>query len=84
MKFRWRCEPRRLTRASSCRRPCSEPFVGIVPVAIGLMFYPALRGVGSRGMSFLLALTIGLLAFLFVDSLEDALELAGEAPPPFM
>ena len=58
-------------------------FVGIVPVAIGLMFYPALRGVGSQGMSFLLALTIGLLAFLFVDSLEDALELAGEAAAAF-
>jgi zinc transporter ZupT len=58
-------------------------FVGIVPVAIGLMFYPALRGVGSRGMGFLLALTIGLLAFLFVDSLEDALELADEAATAF-
>ncbi len=58
-------------------------FVGIVPVAIGLMFYPALRGIGSQGMSFLLALTIGLLAFLFVDSFEDALELAGEAATAF-
>jgi ZIP family zinc transporter len=58
-------------------------FVGIVPVAIGLMFYPALRGVGSRGMSFLLALTIGLLGFLFIDMLEDALELAGEAAAAF-
>jgi ZIP family zinc transporter len=58
-------------------------FVGILPVAIGLMFYPALRGVGRQGMSFLLALTIGLLAFLFVDSLEDAFELAGEAAAAF-
>jgi ZIP family zinc transporter len=54
-------------------------FVGIVPVAIGLMFYPALRGVGRDGMNFLLALTIGLLAYLGVDTMEDALELAGEA-----
>jgi ZIP family zinc transporter len=54
-------------------------FVGIVPVAIGLMFYPALRGVGQSGMNFLLALTIGLLAYLAVDTMEDALELAGEA-----
>ena len=30
-------------------------FVGVVPVAIGLMFYPALRGVGRDGMNFLLA-----------------------------
>ncbi len=58
-------------------------FVGIVPVAVGLMFYPALRGVGRAGMDFLLALTVGLLAFLFVDAFEDALELAGEAAPLF-
>lgn len=58
-------------------------FVGILPVSLGLMFYPVLRGVGSRGMGFLLALTIGLLAFLFVDSLEDALELAEAAAAAF-
>ncbi|QRM35337.1 metal transporter (plasmid) [Microvirga sp. VF16] len=58
-------------------------FVGIVPVSLGLMFYPALRGVGSQGMGFLLALTIGLLAFLLVDATEDALELAGEAATAF-
>ncbi len=54
-------------------------FVGILPVAIGLMFYPALRGVGRAGMDFLLSLTVGLLAFLLVDALQEALELAGEA-----
>ena len=58
-------------------------FVGILPVAIGLMFYPALRGVGQGGMDFLLSLTVGLLAFLFVDALEDAFELAGEAAALF-
>ncbi len=58
-------------------------FVGILPVAIGLMFYPALRGVGQAGMDFLLSLTVGLLAFLFVDALEDAFELAGEAAALF-
>ena len=58
-------------------------FVGILPVAIGLMFYPALRGVGRGGMDFLLSLTVGLLAFLFVDALEDAFELAGEAAALF-
>lgn len=58
-------------------------FVGILPVAIGLMFYPALRGVGQAGMDFLLSLTVGLLAFLFVDALEDAFELASEAAALF-
>ena len=58
-------------------------FVGILPVAIGLMFYPALRGAGPRVMRFLLAVTIGLLAFLLVDTIEDAFELAGQAAPVF-
>ena len=49
-------------------------FVGIVPVVIGMLFYPALRGVGRNGMNFVLALTIGLLAFLFIDSLKEAIE----------
>jgi zinc transporter, ZIP family len=49
-------------------------FVGIVPVIIGMLFYPALRGVGRNGINFVLALTIGLLAFLFVDSLKEAIE----------
>ncbi len=57
--------------------------VGIVPVAVGLMFYPVLRGVGASGMAFLLSLTIGLLAFLLVDASAEALELALEAAAIF-
>nr|WP_274630637.1 metal transporter [Mesorhizobium shangrilense] len=52
-------------------------FVGILPVAVGLMFYPALRGAGPATMDFLLAMTIGLLGFLLVDTFEDAFEFAG-------
>jgi zinc transporter, ZIP family len=58
-------------------------FVGLVPVAIGMMFYPALRGVGRAGMNFLLALTVGLLAFLLVDAAAEAFELAGESAALF-
>lgn len=58
-------------------------FVGIVPVAIGLMFYPALRGVGRVGMNFLLAMTVGLLVFLMIDAAGEAFELAGEAAAIF-
>ncbi|WP_457581386.1 ZIP family metal transporter [Ensifer canadensis] len=57
--------------------------VGIVPVAVGLMFYPVLRGVGQAGMAFLLSLTIGLLAFLLVDASAEALELASVAAAIF-
>jgi hypothetical protein len=58
-------------------------FVGIVPVAIGMLFFPALAGLGGRHMNFVLALTIGLLGFLFVDTLQEGLELAAEAAPSF-
>lgn len=58
-------------------------FVGVVPIVFGLMFYPVLRGVGQGGMNFLMALTIGLLAFLLVDSAEEALELAGNSAALF-
>ncbi|CCV11930.1 metal cation transporter [Mesorhizobium sp. STM 4661] len=57
--------------------------VGVLPVAIGLLFYPALRGVGRSGMNFLLALTIGLLAFLLIDTIEESFDLVGTAAAVF-
>lgn len=57
--------------------------VGLLPVALGLMLYPAMRGVGRQGMNFLLALTVGLLAFLLVDMTAEAMELATEAAALF-
>ena len=53
--------------------------LGIVPVAIGLLAYPAIRQLGSTGMTFILALTIGLLLFLLVDTLGEGLEKGAEA-----
>src|SRR5918997_3475699 len=47
-------------------------YVGIVPVALGLLWYPFLRRLGRGGMNFVLALTVGLLAFLVVDMWEEA------------
>jgi zinc transporter ZupT len=52
--------------------------LGVVPVAAGLLAYPALRGVGQAGLTFLLAVTIGLLAFLLIDTLGEGLEAASE------
>ncbi|MBD9374885.1 metal transporter [Rhizobium sp. ARZ01] len=58
-------------------------FVGIVPIVIGLMFYPALRGAGPWMMSFLLAMTVGLLGFLFIDTIDEALEFAAQSAAIF-
>lgn len=56
-------------------------FLGLLPVALGMLFYPALRAGGATAFQFALALTVGLLAFLLVDTLSHALELAGQAAP---
>ncbi len=55
-------------------------YVGIVPIALGLLWYPFLRRIGRAGMQFVLALTIGLLLFLVVDMFEEAQETAATAP----
>jgi zinc transporter, ZIP family len=55
-------------------------YVGVVPVAIGLLWYPLMTRLGKRGLEFLLALTIGLLAFLLVDSVVEGLEAASAVP----
>ena len=58
-------------------------YVGVVPVALGLLWYPFLRRLGRAGMNFVLALTVGLLAFLVIDTLEEAIESAAELPGIF-
>jgi zinc transporter ZupT len=58
-------------------------YVGVVPVAIGLMWYPLMARMGKRGLEFLLALTIGLLVFLLVDATHDGLETAALVPGSF-
>jgi hypothetical protein len=55
-------------------------YVGVVPVSLGLLWYPFLRRLGSSGMNFVLALTVGLLFWLVLDTLLDAVEVAGTLP----
>jgi zinc transporter, ZIP family len=55
-------------------------YVGIVPVALGLLWFPLLRRLGRGGMNFVLALTVGLLLFLVVDMWGEAQEVALAAP----
>ncbi|HEY9346044.1 MAG TPA: metal transporter, partial [Inquilinus sp.] len=56
-------------------------FVGVVPIALGMLFFPALKAGGARGLTFALALTVGLLVFLLVDTLGEAVELAAQSAP---
>jgi zinc transporter ZupT len=56
--------------------------VGIIPVYLGILWFPALRQLGRRWMVFLLALTAGLLVFLGLETLAEALEQASLVPGP--
>ena len=47
-------------------------YVGVIPIAIGLLWYPALRRLEQGWIDFVLALTIGLLVFLGADALIEA------------
>jgi zinc transporter ZupT len=54
-------------------------FLGFAPVAAGLLAYPAIRGASEATMGFMLALTIGLLSYLLIDTLSEGLEIASGA-----
>jgi zinc transporter, ZIP family len=58
-------------------------YVGVIPVAIGMLWLPWVRGVDARWMRFLLAFTIGLLGFLGIDALLEGTDLAGSGPGSF-
>jgi zinc transporter ZupT len=58
-------------------------YVGVIPVSLGLLWYPFLRRLGTSGMNFVLALTVGLLIWLVLDTLLDAVDVAGGLPGAF-
>lgn len=51
-------------------------YIGVIPVAVGLLWFPALKRASQRWLTFFLAFTVGLLAFLLVDTVEHGFELA--------
>jgi zinc transporter ZupT len=55
-------------------------YIGVIPVAIGLLWFPSLRRAAARWIAFFLAFTVGLLAFLLVDTIAEGLQLAAETP----
>ena len=57
--------------------------VGVIPVFLGLLWFPFLRRIASRWMNYLLGFTIGLLVFLGVESIAEAVETAGNLPRAF-
>jgi len=51
-------------------------YVGIIPILIGLLWYPFMKTMSKRKYDFLLSLTIGLLVFLAIDALLEANKIA--------
>ncbi len=58
-------------------------YVGVIPVALGLLWLPLASRLGKTGIDVLLALTVGLLVFLFVDATHEALEASAEMPASY-
>ena len=58
-------------------------YVGVIPVFLGIFWFPALRTLGRRTMTFLMAATAGLLIFLGLDTLAEAFEFAAKVPGSF-
>ncbi len=58
-------------------------YVGVIPVVLGMLWLPAIRRLGPRAMTFLMAVTVGLLIYLGIDATTEALELGAELEGPF-
>jgi len=58
-------------------------YVGVLPVLLGMAWFPFMRQIERRWVNAILALTVGLLIFLFVDTVLEALEMAAELPGVF-
>ena len=50
--------------------------IGVVPIMIGLLWYPFIKKLGKNAFNFFLAFTIGLLLFLGLDAIEEAFEIS--------
>ncbi|MGE6488985.1 ZIP family metal transporter [Paenisporosarcina sp. NPDC076898] len=55
-------------------------YVGIVPITLGLLWYPFMKRFSRKWINAILALTVGLLLFLFIGTLADGIEIGAEAP----
>ena len=53
-------------------------YVGILPVLIGMLWLPFIKRISKAKYNFFLAITAGLLLFLGIDAIEEALEVSDE------
>lgn len=58
-------------------------YVGVIPVLVGLLWFPFLTTLRGKGYDFLLALTVGLLVFLGFDALSESFGLLKDVPDSY-
>ena len=58
-------------------------YVGVIPVALGMLLLPAMRRFRPNWIRVVMAVTVGLLAFLAVDATLEGFEIAGESGGTF-
>jgi ZIP family zinc transporter len=58
-------------------------YVGVIPVALGMLWLPWVRRVPPAWVRGVMGLTVGLLAFLAIDATLEGLERAGEGSQAF-
>ncbi|MSO41688.1 MAG: ZIP family metal transporter [Solirubrobacterales bacterium] len=58
-------------------------YVGLIPVALGMLFMPFLRGIRERWMRAVLAFTVGLLAFLAIDGTLEGIDVGNASAATF-
>jgi len=58
-------------------------FVGVIPVALGMLWFPYIRSMSDRALHAVLLFSVGLLTFLAVDAGFEAFELAERVPGAF-
>jgi len=58
-------------------------YVGVIPIALGMLWLPWIRRIPPAWMRFVMALTIGLLAFLAIDASLEGFELGGQGSQAF-
>ena len=58
-------------------------YVGVIPIALGMLWLPWMRRIPPGWLRVVMALTVGLLAFLAIDATLEGLELAGEGSQAF-
>jgi zinc transporter ZupT len=58
-------------------------YVGVIPIALGMLWLPWIRRIPPGWVRVLMAVTVGLLAWLAVDASLEGIEIAGEGAAAF-